>query len=580
MGERKRLRRRYRTGRIATWIALAAGTFPAVAAAQGVTFTPFASGSPLSSITDIAHAGDSRLFVALQRGRIFIVQSNGTIVSTPFLDIADRVHQGGGERGLLGLAFHPDYATNGYFYVNYNKLDGDKQISRFSVSDEDPNVADPDSELPILDHDQPFSNHNGGDLNFGPDDGYLYIATGDGGSGCDPSDAGQDPLTFLGKILRIDVDGGTPYAIPASNPFVGDPEVLDEIWSLGLRNPWRFAFDRQAPHDIWIADVGQGQREEVNHRPGNSPGGENYEWDCKEGTANASISGCSTEAVCPVENGFEPVNEYDHNDGRCSITGGFIYRGSAQPGFVGEYFYADFCSRRMWSLRKEGNAYVETLYSTLVPGGPRTFGEDANGEVYVATGSAIYRIEDPTPPVSGCPDQPADDCDEPDQASLIIRDRLFMGPSIKDRLSFSFVKGPATTQQEFGAPTQDTDYLFCLYAGDNPERIAEAGVSAGGTCGGQPCWSPIANQGWKFTDSSASQAGTQKILLKGDPNEPKTRVQWRGKDATLPTPMLPVSEGGSLSVRVHNSTNSNCWGADFQPPFDRNDETTLKAKTQ
>ena len=267
----------------------------ASSSAQDINYATFATG--LSQITDIANAGDSRLFVTQQSGEIRIVQSNGNVLGTPFLDLNGLVSSGS-ERGLLGLVFHPSYASNGFFYVNYTDLSGDTVVSRFSVSG-NPDIANAGSEVQILAQNQTFSNHNGGDLSFGPSDGFLYIGMGDGGSGCDPNDDAQDPTTFLGKMLRIDVDGGSPYAIPPSNPFVGTPGVLDEIWALGVRNPWRFSFDRMAPHDMWIGDVGQIAREEIDRQPGGSAGGENYGWDCKEGFLNSSASSCTTTASCP-----------------------------------------------------------------------------------------------------------------------------------------------------------------------------------------------------------------------------------------------------------------------------------------
>ncbi|HPQ40224.1 MAG TPA: PQQ-dependent sugar dehydrogenase, partial [bacterium] len=207
--------------------------------ASDVELVPFTSG--LSAPTSIQNAGDSRLMIAEKTGRIRIVLDDGTLISTPFLDITDRVGSGGNEQGLLGIAFHPNYSLNGYFYVNYTDTSGDTVVSRFTVTS-DPDLADPGSESIILSISQPYTNHNGGDLAFGPD-GFLYIATGDGGSGGDPQNYAQNPLSFLGKILRIDVDGMSPYSIPGDNPFVSDPGVLDEIWALGVRNPWRFAFD-------------------------------------------------------------------------------------------------------------------------------------------------------------------------------------------------------------------------------------------------------------------------------------------------------------------------------------------------
>ncbi|MDG2307530.1 MAG: PQQ-dependent sugar dehydrogenase [Candidatus Binatia bacterium] len=543
---------------------------PTVTRAQDITYTTFATG--LSQITDIAHAGDSRLFVTQQSGQIRIVQSNGSVNGILFLDLSALVSSGF-ERGLLGLAFHPNYAVNGYFYVNYTNLGGNTVVARYTVS-VDPDIADAGSASTTLTQNQTFSNHNGGDLNFGPTDGYLYIGFGDGGSGCDPNDDAQDPTTFLGKMLRIDVDGGSPYAIPPSNPFVGVGGVLDEIWAQGLRNPWRFAFDRQAPHDMWIGDVGQNAREEIDVQPGGSSGGENYGWDCMEGFQNSSISSCTTTATCPATNDTDPVHDYDRSGGRCSVTGGYIYRGSAHPGFVGEYFFADWCTGDMYSLRDNGGGYTHTTYTTNVPGNPRTFGEDQDGELYLANGNTIFRLDDPTPPVTGCPTSPDPTCNLPGKSVLSIRDTPPSGTSIKDKVVWKSVRGPAEAQAGFGTPTGNTNYLWCLYAGPSSSLIAEAGVAGGAG------WQTTGSTGYKFGDSSGAQDGATRILLRGDAALPRTRVQWKGKGNNLQLPSLPLSQTDDVSVRVHNSANANCWGANFAPSTTvRNDAKVFKAKT-
>lgn len=542
---------------------------------QGVIFTPFASG--FSQITDITHAGDGRLFVTQQAGLIRVVQSNGSVNATPFLDLTALVSTAF-ERGLLGLAFHPNYASNGYFYVNYTDTSGDTVVARYSVSG-NPDVADAGSALTILTQNQTFSNHNGGDLNFGPGDGYLYIGLGDGGSGCDPHDDAQDGSTLLGKMLRIDVDGGSPYAIPASNPFVGVPGTLDEIWADGLRNPWRFSFDRVPPYDMWIGDVGQNVREEINRQPGNSSGGENYGWDCREGTvpASTSPSNCTTTATCPPVGGaVEPIYDYDRSGGRCSVTGGFVYRGVMHPGFAGEYFFADWCSNDLYSLRDNGGGYTLTTYTTSVPGSPTTFGEDSNGEIYVGAGNTVYRLDDPSPPVSGCPAAPDPTCDAPGRATLSIRDVPPPGTGPKDRIVFKSAKGPAETQAGFGNPTAGTSYVWCLYTGTGasaPTLTAEAGVAAGAG------WKVTGSKGYKFSDKSAAQDGATRVVLKGDPALPRTRTVWKGKGSNLPMPALPLLQGDDVFVRVHNSSNGNCWGADFPPSSTvKNDAKTFKAK--
>ena len=337
----------------------------------------------------IAHAGDERLFIVQKGGTIRIIDGNGAALAQPFLNISARVNSAASERGLLGLAFHPDYANNGYFFVNYTNSAGNSRISRFSRSPANPNQGDPDSELILLEVNQPFSNHNGGCVLFGPD-GYLYTSMGDGGSGGDPMNTGQTRSNLLGKMLRLDVDGGTPYAIPADNPFVSDNTTRNEIWALGLRNPWRFSFDRLTG-DLWIADVGQNAWEEINFQPAGSPGGENYGWRCYEGFAAYNTNGCGDPA------GYtQPVHVYPNNSSvGCSVTGGYVYRGSAFPFLYGKYIYADFCSGRFWSLESDGQGgWVNT---ELLDGANNqfvAFGEDAEGELYVAAISqgTIYRV--------------------------------------------------------------------------------------------------------------------------------------------------------------------------------------------
>lgn len=551
-------------------IAIGLGLVAATPArAQDVTYTVFASG--MSQVVDIANAGDSRLFAVQQSGEIRVIQSDGTVLPTPFLDLSGLVSTGF-EKGLLGLVFHPDYASNGHFYVNYTNFAGDTVVARYTVSG-NPDVADEESASTILTVDQTYGNHNGGDLSFGPADGYLYIGMGDGGNGCDPSDDAQDGMELLGKMLRIDVDGGSPYAIPPTNPFVGNPAFLDEIWALGLRNPWRFSFDRQAPHDLWIGDVGQVGREEIDFQPGTSSGGENYGWDCREGFASSTISGCTTTAVCPPTGNVDPVHDYNRSGGRCSVTGGFVYRGTMHPGFAGEYFFADWCSRDLYSLRDDGSGFTLTTYTTKVPGSPTTFGEDVNGEVYVGAGGTIYRLDDPSPPVGGCPTAPEPACDMPAKSTLTIRDAPPTGTSLKDKIGWKSARGPSELQSAFGDPTDDTDFVWCLYAGPSSALVAEAGVAGGDG------WKTISSRGYKFTDTSAAQDGTLKVAIRGDPVLPRTRLLWKGKGTNLPLPALPLPQTGDVSVRVHNSSNGNCWGADFPPSTTiKNDAKVFKAK--
>ena len=346
-----------------------------------------------SSPLGIANArdGSNRLFVVQQGGQIRII-SGTAVLATPFLNITSLVLSGG-ERGLLGLAFHPDYANNGFFYVNYTRAgDGATVIARYQRSATNPNVADPASATILLTVAQPFANHNGGQLNFGPD-GYLYIALGDGGSGNDPGDRAQNLSTLLGKMLRIDVDNGSPYAIPAGNPFpnAANPKALPEIWAYGLRNPWRFSFDR-ATGDLFIADVGQNAWEELNFQAAGTGAGANYGWRIMEG---AHCTGLTSANGLPC---FDarlklPIIEYGHSLG-CSITGGYRYRGSASPALTGYLLYGDYCSGRIWGATPRADGTWMTTQLTTAGINISTFGEDEAGEIYVAghnTGT-IYRI--------------------------------------------------------------------------------------------------------------------------------------------------------------------------------------------
>jgi len=356
-----------------------------------IAFQAIATGlnNPLG-ITDPGD-GSGRLFITEQNGRILIY--DGTkILPAPFLNISSIVSCCG-ERGLLGLAFHPEYSTKGFFYVNYTNTSGNTVIARYSVSN-NPNVADPSSARRLLTFTQPASNHNGGHLAFGPD-GYLYIASGDGGGSGDPNDNGQDLGTLLGKILRIDVDGddfpGDPnrnYSIPSDNPFVGDPDALDEIWAYGLRNPWRFSFDRETG-DLFTGDVGQNSREEVNFQPASSTGGENYGWRCYEGNAEFNLDGCGE-----ADDYVFPIIDYTHAQG-CSVTGGYRYRGP-EPVLFGYYFYGDFCTGLVWGALPDENSDWATTPLLDTNLSISTFGEDEAGNLYIAhyhgARGAIYRI--------------------------------------------------------------------------------------------------------------------------------------------------------------------------------------------
>lgn len=337
-----------------------------------------------------ADDGANRLFLALQAGRIMTLPNDQHAdTASLFLDINERVNDAGNEEGLLGLAFDPDYRRNGYFYVHYSASGPRRSIvSRFSVSGNDPNVADAESERIILQVAQPYSNHNGGQLLFGPD-GYLYAGLGDGGSRGDPGQNGQNTSTLLGSILRIDVDpvdSEDAYAIPSDNPFADQGEgVRGEVWAYGLRNPWRFTFDR-VTGDLWAGDVGQYRFEEVNI----IKSGGNYGWNVMEGFHCFQSPGdCNQEGLS------QPLIEYDRGDG-CSVTGGYVYRGARLPSLYGAYIYGDFCSGKIWALRYDGDQVSENLEIVDSSLTISAFGEDQSGELYILSfDDKVYRLTEP-----------------------------------------------------------------------------------------------------------------------------------------------------------------------------------------
>ena len=378
--------------------------FPDVSIAESGT-TPLSTRRIASGVARpvlvAAPEGDfERLFIVQQAGIIRIYDmASATLLTTPFLNINSIVgggNSGADERGLLGLAFHPDYMNNGFFYLYYTNNSSDTVVARFSVSATKPNVANGSPDQILFTQNQPFTNHNGGMIAFGPNDGYLYIGLGDGGSANDPQGNSQNPNTRLGKMLRLDVDAGTPYAIPPDNPFVGPGAPLDEIWATGLRNPWRFSFDRDNG-DLYIADVGQFNWEEISIQPFSSVGGENYGWRCMEGNSCTGLSGCACNSAALTD----PVQVYSHGSG-CSITGGNVYRGCAMPDMHGIYFYSDWCTSTIWSFLWNGSSVTEftNRSAELNPPGSQSisgvtgFGEDAYGEVYICdwNGGEIFKI--------------------------------------------------------------------------------------------------------------------------------------------------------------------------------------------
>ncbi len=355
--------------------------------ALGARLTKVADGFSKALLVT-APDNDPRLFVVEQPGRIRIVQPDGSVAPQPFLDISGLVSTGN-EQGLLGLAFHPQYASNGRFFVNYTNRAGATIVAQFKVSTANPNVANPASRRRLMAIAQPYENHNGGMVAFGPD-GYLYIGMGDGGSAGDPQNRAQNMRSLLGKMLRIDVNGVTKtrrYVIPKSNPFRGRKGVPPEIFALGLRNPWRFSFDR-ARGDLWIGDVGQNTREEINFTTANNARAANYGWKRFEGRSRFSSTRLSAGRL------VQPVAVYDHGQG-CSVTGGYVYRGPSIPGLDGQYVFGDFCSGRIWAMTAgptPGKRVEITGSLGASPGNIYGFGEGSDGRMYLASGETVWRF--------------------------------------------------------------------------------------------------------------------------------------------------------------------------------------------
>ena len=342
-----------------------------------IKFEEFADG--FDQPIGIENAGDSRLFVVEKPGRIWIVDENGNKSAEPFLDISFEVRSIGSEQGLIGLVFDPDFSSNGNFYVNYTDLNSNLQISKFHSSGS--SVADSTSEISILQIEHPFPNHNGGCMKFGPD-GYLYIGVGDGGREGDPFNVAQNLTVPLGKILRIDVHNGNPYAIPSTNPFVDSATAVHEIWAYGLRNPWRFSFDKKLGN-LWIGDVGQDSYEEVDMQKASSHGGQNYGWDCREGLHQFQAFDCPPGIKLTY-----PIAEYPHGSGEgegdCTIIGGYVYRGTQFPKMKGKYIYNDYCSGNIRAIFREGNAWQNVIVGKEGAFEYVAFGQRNDGELFSA----------------------------------------------------------------------------------------------------------------------------------------------------------------------------------------------------
>ena len=360
-----------------------AGTPPPTGSVQ-VRLEEVATGLAYPVYLTAAPGDTSRLFVVEKGGTVRVLK-HGALLPTPFIDLSSRVTKGS-EQGLLGMAFHP---TDGRVVLSFTvagpERGGRSRVATFTPG-ANPDVLDPASEQLVLEVDQPYSNHNGGHVTFGPD-GYLYFGLGDGGSGGDPQGHGQDRSDLLGSLLRLDIDHGLPYTVPASNPFVGQAGARGELWNWGLRNPWRFSFDH-ANGNLYIADVGQNAWEEVSVQPAASPGGENYGWAVMEGEHCYGSAGCNRAGL------VMPVIEYGHGDG-CSITGGYVYRGQAIPELAGTYFYGDYCEGWIRSFVYQGGAATSAASWPALDTGQQitSFGEDARGEIYVVlAGGTIYRI--------------------------------------------------------------------------------------------------------------------------------------------------------------------------------------------
>jgi glucose/arabinose dehydrogenase len=525
----------------------------------GIEFQEVASG--LNKPVFITHANDGsgRLFIVEQGGRIRILK-NGTLLETSFLDIGSIVKTTSGEQGLLGLAFHPSYGTNGKFFVvitapRTGDADGSVlTLRQYSVSAGNPDIADPNSGTTVLMIDHPnYSNHNGGTIAFGID-GYLYWSTGDGGGAGDPNNNGQNLTSLLGKILRIDVDTGSPFTVPASNPFYGNPDssIKKEIWAYGLRNPWRMSFDRLT-HDLYIADVGQSAREEIDFQVSSSTGGENYGWRVMEGSScYNSPSGCDqNEKVLPIV-------EYDHTLG-CSVTGGYVYRGELYSSLKGLYLFSDYCSGNIWAASQNGGTWSASLI-TDTDFSITTFGEDELGELYLASFSdgRIYRVSastfiDALPSywswsyierlyeagiTGGCGSSPLIYCPE----ATVTRGQ--MAVFLERGMNGSSYSPPAATGTVFG------DIPVSYWSASWIEKLYADGIT-GGCGGGNYC-----------PEASVTRAQMAVFLLRAKHGSSYTPPPATGVFLDVPTSYWAASWIEQLTAE---GITSGCGGGDYCP---------------
>lgn len=429
--------------------------------AQKIELELFTTG--VSNVVNIKHAGDSRLFALDRDGIIRIINENGNLNDEAFLNINDRVSDGRDERGLLGLAFHPNYASNGYFYVNYINNRSETIISRFSRSESNIQIADRNSEHILMTIPQPNANHNGGELVF-DSNGFLLIALGDGGVTDDRDNNAQNLNTFLGKLLRIDVDNpqnGKNYGIAADNPYIDNPNALSEIWASGLRNPWKFSIDKST-NDLWVADVGEQYYEEIN-KVSAAEGGINYGWRCYEGNNEFNLVNCPNVSILTF-----PIAEYSHSDSgifKCSVTGGYVYRGTSQSSLTGIYFFADYCSSEIGMLTENNGSWTMTFSEAFEGNNWTTFGEDVNGELYIGdiSSGSIYKIKDATLGI-----------DKPDLSHIT----LFPNP-VKDELTIDFGTSNNRISQVSVYNIQGQQIKTSITFDDNSSKISTHNMAKG-----------------------------------------------------------------------------------------------------